>query len=154
MTEAYTAIISLPEVAVVFFFFKNLYHCYLYLYSLLFHLCHKVNIYCNWLREQFCNLSLNCCTYFLCTKPVKIKQWLMENYMEGWVYIWHCWHAGRCLYSMCCEVDITLTNQLMDSFCIEAPGLLQESLHHHDLVITISVLCYFELLRDHTTIKR
>jgi len=55
---------------------------------------------------------------------------------------------------MCCEVDITLTNQLMDSFCIEAPGLLQESLHHHDLVITISVLCYFELLRDHTTIKR
>lgn len=42
----------------------------------------------------------------------------------------------------------------MDSLCVEAPGLLQESLHHHDLVITISVLCYFGLLRDHTTIKR
>jgi len=63
-------------------------------------------------------------------------------------------YAGRCLYSVCCEVDISLTNQLMDSFCIAAPRLLQESLHHHDLVITISVLCYFGLLRDHTTIKR
>jgi len=62
--------------------------------------------------------------------------------------------AGRYLYSMCCEVDILLTHQLMDALCVEAPGLLQELLHHHDLVITISVLCYFGLLRDYTTIKR
>ena len=32
---------------------------YTYLYSLMFHLCHSVNIYSNWLREQFCTLSLN-----------------------------------------------------------------------------------------------
>lgn len=45
---------------------------------------------------------------------------------------------------MCCEVDILLTHQLMDSLCTEAPELLQESLHHHDLVITINVLGYFD----------
>ena len=43
-TEAYTAVISLPKVIV--FFFRNLYCRYLqlYLYSLLFHLCHCVYI--------------------------------------------------------------------------------------------------------------
>jgi len=62
--------------------------------------------------------------------------------------------GGVCITHMCCEVEISFTYQLMDSLCKEDPGLLQESLHHHDLVITINVLCYFGLPRDHTTIKR
>jgi hypothetical protein len=33
-------------------------YLHLYLYSLLFQLCHCVNIYWNWLKEQFCNLVL------------------------------------------------------------------------------------------------
>ena len=38
------------------------FHCrylQLYVYSLLFQLCHWVNIYSYWLSKQFCNLSLN-----------------------------------------------------------------------------------------------
>jgi len=48
MTEAYTAIISLPEVTVVISFLIFHYHyLHLYLHSLLFPLCHCVNIYSN-----------------------------------------------------------------------------------------------------------
>ena len=45
-----------------FFFFFRIFHCryfHLYLYSLLFHQCHCLNIYSNWLMEQFSNLFLN-----------------------------------------------------------------------------------------------
>ena len=37
---------------------------YTHLYSLAFHLCRCVNIYSDWLREQFCILSFVFCTYF------------------------------------------------------------------------------------------
>jgi hypothetical protein len=36
-----------------------LHRCYLYVYSILFHFCHCINIYSNWRGEQFCSLSLN-----------------------------------------------------------------------------------------------
>ena len=42
--------------------FVRIFHCcylHFYLYLLPFHLCHCVNIYSNWLREQFCKLFLN-----------------------------------------------------------------------------------------------
>lgn len=46
MTEAYTAIISLPEVAVLIFFLTLHYrYVHVNLYSRLFPLCHCVNIY-------------------------------------------------------------------------------------------------------------
>jgi hypothetical protein len=36
----------------------SLFHC-CYFYSLLFHFCHCINIYSNWLGAQFCYLSSN-----------------------------------------------------------------------------------------------
>jgi len=54
MSEAHSAVISSSLVLV---FFLRLSRC-CYLYSLLFHFCHCVNIYSDWLGEQFCYLSL------------------------------------------------------------------------------------------------
>jgi len=54
-----TVITSLPKVAVVFFlelFTAVIYAC---IYIHLFNFCRYVNNYSNWLREQFCKLSLN-----------------------------------------------------------------------------------------------
>jgi len=53
-TEAHSAVISSPTVAVFF----RIFHC-CYLYSVLFHFFHRINIYSNWSGEQFCNLSSN-----------------------------------------------------------------------------------------------
>jgi len=41
------------------FFFRIFHSFYLYLYSLLFHLCHGINIYSHWLGEHYCNMSSN-----------------------------------------------------------------------------------------------
>ena len=53
-TEAHSAVIRSPTVALFF----RIFHC-CYLYSLLFHFCHCINIYSNWSGEQFCNWSSN-----------------------------------------------------------------------------------------------
>ena len=55
-TEEHSAVISSPTVAVFF----RIFHC-CYLYSLLFHFCHCINIYTysTWSGEQFCNWSSN-----------------------------------------------------------------------------------------------
>jgi hypothetical protein len=100
MIESYTDIISLLKVAVFsfsFFIFLlslslsflifNCHYLYVYLYSLLFHLCHSVNSYSNWLREQFCNVSLKCFTYVLCNISKK-------THLSVYLYI-----QNRCLYN-------------------------------------------------------
>jgi len=61
MTEAYTAIISLPKVVVFFFFggggqfFIAVIYTYVDMHILRLDLHCSVNIYSDWLREQFCN---------------------------------------------------------------------------------------------------
>jgi hypothetical protein len=57
LLTAFLAVRESDEVAV---FFRNLQYCHLHShsYSLLFHMCHCVNIYSNRLRGRFCNLSL------------------------------------------------------------------------------------------------
>ena len=39
-------------------FFTAVIYIYIYIHIIHFHLFHSVNIYWNWLQEQFCNLSL------------------------------------------------------------------------------------------------
>jgi len=61
MYEAYTALISSPEVAVMFFvhnFSLRYLRLYLYTYFSFLVVDLSVNIYSNWLQEQSCNLSL------------------------------------------------------------------------------------------------
>ena len=43
----------------------------LYLYSLTFHLCYSVNLYSNWLMEEFCNLSV-CVLYILSVQCISL----------------------------------------------------------------------------------
>ena len=57
MYEAYTALISLPEVTVRFLLFV-IFHCrHLYLYLHTYYSLPLVS-YSKWLQEQFCNLFL------------------------------------------------------------------------------------------------
>jgi len=73
-TKHILLLISLPEVAVCFFiiFFTAVIWTYIYIHIIQFHLYHTVNIYSNWLQEQFCNLSLHTlytlCAINLCKK--------------------------------------------------------------------------------------
>ena len=58
----------------VFFFVRVL-------YSLLFHLCYGVNIYSDWLREQFRNLSLNM-LYILCVQEIVFLFQILDALQE------------------------------------------------------------------------
>jgi hypothetical protein len=56
MSEAYTALIILPEVAVFFFYNFSLplfAPIFIYIHISQFHLYHSVNIYSNWLQQHF-----------------------------------------------------------------------------------------------------
>jgi hypothetical protein len=57
--SVYVAVVNKSRYFSVFVVFHRRYlHLYLYTYYSQFHLHHSVNIYSNWLQEQFCNISL------------------------------------------------------------------------------------------------
>ena len=106
--ETYTAIIGLPE-HVVFFvhhFSLPLFALYIYIHILMFHLYHSVNIYSNWLREQFSNLSLYT-LYIVSVQYISLKKYVCV-YM--YIYVHICIYTYMYIYIYICIYTHTHTH--------------------------------------------